>query len=159
MGVQLFHQFAPQVDPGFDPTKVREGEPVTRTKQAFKKECDINFIVSQYERTGEFPYVNPAEQAFGDVTGLEFRAMVDTVNAAKDAFAALPAEIRTRFGNDPREFVDFCSDEQNKDELVRLGLAAKPSVEDPLDKVVTKRDLEEVFARQKPAPETPVVKG
>lgn len=158
MAVQLFHQFAPQVDPGFDPLKVREGEAVSRTKQAFKKECDINFIVSQYERTGEFPYVNPAEAEFGDVTGLEFRTMVDTVNAAQAAFAALPAEVRSRFGNDPREFVDFCSDKNNADELVRLGLAARASVEDPLDKVVTKRDLEEVYGKLK-APAEPAPKA
>lgn len=144
---RIFHQFDVQGDPGLDASEETHG---SMTKQAFKKECDINFIVSQYERTGEFPYVDPRQESFGDVTGLEFREMMDTVNAAKAAFQALPAEVRRRFGDDPREFVDFVSDEANKDELVRLGLAVKPSVEDPLDKVVTKRDLEEAFKVKPP---------
>lgn len=142
---KLFHQFDPQPNAAID-VNFLDGEPCpSMTKQAFKKECDINFIVSQYERTGEFPYVNPAEQAFGDVTGLEFRQMVDTVNAANAAFAALPAEVRNRFGNDARQFVEFCSSKDNAEDLYKLGLAVRPSVEDPLEKVVTKRDLEEAF--------------
>lgn len=146
---KLFHQFSVQGDAGVDCSV----EPSV-TKQSFKDECDINNIVRRYEQTGEFPYINPREAQFGDVTGLEFRAMLDTVNEANAAFAALPAEIRDRFNHDPVKFVDFCSNADNAEELVKLGLAAKPQAEDPDLKVVTVRDLKEAF-KVKATPEAP----
>lgn len=151
--IELFHQFKPQVDLGFDPRKVREGEPVDRVKQSFKEECDINTIVRRFEQTGEFPYVNPREASFGDVTGLEFRSMLDTVLEAQAAFDALPADVRDRFNHDPVKFVDFCSKKENAAELEKLGLAAKPLAEDPESKVVTVKDLKEAFKVK--APEAP----
>ena len=35
---------------------------------------------------------------------------------------ALPADVRARSGNDPAGFVDFCSDDNNADEVEKLGL-------------------------------------
>jgi hypothetical protein len=30
--------------------------------------------------------------------------------------------LRARFSNDPAEFLDFCMNEENRDEAIRLGL-------------------------------------
>jgi len=37
-------------------------------------------------------------------------------------FNDLPSSIRSRFGNDPAAFLDFVQDENNADEMVKLGL-------------------------------------
>lgn len=102
-----------------------------RTKQASKDECDVNLIVKRFTETGELPSGNMKSPVFGDVTGLEFRSMMDIIAGAQAAFEALPAVLRKRFGNDPAEFVEFCSDSANRDELVKLGLSDKPTVVEP----------------------------
>jgi phage internal scaffolding protein len=48
--------------------------------------------------------------------------------AAQDSFLALPAKVRARFDNDPALFVDFASDEANRDELKALGLLREEAV-------------------------------
>lgn len=142
---KLFHQFDSQGDVGIDCSTL-----ASLTKQAFKDDCDVNVIVERFARQGEFPVFDPRDFTWGDATGFDFRAALDVVNAANAAFEQMPAKIRNRFNNDPREFVDFCSDKANADELLKLGLAAKPSVEDPKVKVVTVGDLERALAPLQP---------
>lgn len=96
-----------------------------RTKQSEKDACDVNLIVKRFIATGELPSGNMRSPVFGDVTGLEFRGMMDVIAAAQAAFEALPASVRKRFANDPAEFVEFCSDAENASEMVKLGLANK----------------------------------
>lgn len=95
-------------------------------KQADKDACDINNIIRQFSQTGEFRHLNLSSPVFGDTTGLDFHQMMDLVADAQESFAQLPAELRKRFANDARLFVDFCQDPQNKAELERLGLAVTP---------------------------------
>ena len=92
-------------------------------KQSDKDSCDVNRIVAQFSRTGEFSHLNLRTPVFGDVTGLEFREMLDFIGHAQEQFDGLPAGVRKRFGNDAREFVDFCSDPGNIEELASMGLA------------------------------------
>lgn len=139
---KLFHQFSQDREsPGVDCSVMP-----SLTKQAFKDDADVNVIVERFARQGEFPVFDPADFTWGDATGFDFRAALDVVNAAQAAFEQMPAKVRNRFENDPRQFVDFCSDPANKEELDRLGLLAKPSVEDPKLKVVTVGDLERALA-------------
>jgi len=101
-------------------------------KQSFKDECNINNIVKRYSLTGEFTHLALSTPQFGDVTGLRFQEMMDYLNEAEAAFADLPAEVRRRFGNDPREFVEFASDRANVDELLKMGLAVHDKAVVPL---------------------------
>lgn len=97
-----------------------------RTQQSAKDECDVNLIVKRFISTGVLPEGTFKSPYFGDVTGLDFRAMMDVIAEANVAFAAQPAEIRRRFANDPQEFVDFCTNPENSEELVKMGLAERP---------------------------------
>ncbi len=91
-------------------------------QQQFKEETDINEIVRRFGITGELPSGVRAPQ-YGDFTGVyDYHSALNAVIAAENAFMAMPAEIRTRFDNDPAKFVDFCSDESNREEAVKLGL-------------------------------------
>lgn len=94
-----------------------------RTRQEFKAECDVNVLMRRYQRTGVLPG-DPSAMRYGDFTVLpNFLEAMNTVARANEAFAALPAHVRKRFGNDPGEYVDFVSDPENIEEVRRLGLA------------------------------------
>ena len=95
-------------------------------QQQFKEESDINEIVRRFGLTGEMPQDFRMPQ-YGDFTGVsDFHSAVNMVLAAEDEFMRLPAEMRSRFGNDPGQLLDFLNDERNRDEAVKLGLIAKP---------------------------------
>lgn len=92
------------------------------TRQEFKDECDINNIMLQYQVTGEFFHLNETAPQYMDCSGEDFRAQMDYVAGAFSMFEELPSAVRTRFGNDPAEFLDFCSHEKNRPELAEMGL-------------------------------------
>jgi len=99
------------------------------TRQEFKDECDINNIMSQYLHTGEFFHINEAAPQYLDCTGADFRAQMDYVAGAFTMFEELPSNIRTKFNNDPAEFLDFCSHEKNRPELAEMGLLSPEATE------------------------------
>lgn len=96
----------------------------TRVKQSFKEECDVNTIMSRFKRTGSLEHVAPSLGAYRDVSeAVGYQEALHIVMAAEQAFMNLPAKIRKRFDNDPREFLEFCEDSENLEELRELGLA------------------------------------
>lgn len=97
------------------------------TKQSFKEECDINTIVRRFGLSGELPQglVMPTYQDFEGV--FDFQTAMNALIEAEDKFMQMPAHVRARFGNDPHEFVKFCSDEKNREEAAKLGLVPKPA--------------------------------
>jgi len=113
------------VDKVSDETGLTCPEP-TLAQQNFKDECDINYIVRQFGLTGELPG-KPLSPQYGDFTGvLDYHSAVNAVLAAQDDFMELPAQMRSRFNNDPAELIDFLSNEGNREEAIKLGLVAKP---------------------------------
>lgn len=96
--------------------------------QSMAEETDINTIVKRFGLTGQLPS-DVRVPTFGDFTEVtDFQTAMNAVLDAEKSFMAMPAEVRKRFGNDPQEFVMFCSDEKNVDEMRKLGLAV-PKVE------------------------------
>ena len=91
------------------------------TKQSFVKECDINTIMRKYLNTGTIPQ-GLAVGRYGDFSeaGDYLDAQV-TLKNAEAQFLAIPAELRSRFHNDPAEFLDFVADPKNLDQLQDLG--------------------------------------
>lgn len=99
------------------------------TQQHMAEECDINYIVERFGVTGQLPDGAVYQPTYGDFTGIgDYRQALDAVQAADDAFMALPAKIRERFDNDPALFVDFCSstDPADRSEAIELGLIPPP---------------------------------
>jgi phage internal scaffolding protein len=94
----------------------------TRTKQSFRDECDINHILRQFNVTGQLP-VGSVQPQYGDFSGItDYQSALNAVMAAQDSFLQLPAKVRAKFDNDPALFVEFASDEANRDEMKALGL-------------------------------------
>ena len=97
-------------------------EDVTLTQQHFKDECDINNILRQFNITGLLPE-SPLSPRYGDFTGIgDYHSALNSVIAAEEGFMALPAQIRSRFENDPAKLIDFLDNPENKNEAISLGL-------------------------------------
>ncbi|AXH71831.1 MAG: internal scaffolding protein [Microviridae sp.] len=97
-----------------------------RTKQSFKDECDINTIMRRYSVTGQLDHVNQRQAMYGEVPDYDFAQAMQTVQHARDQFAALPSDLRDRFGNDPARLLAFLQDPANRQEAVTLGLVNAP---------------------------------
>jgi phage internal scaffolding protein len=116
-------------------------EDATLTQQHFKDECDINNILRQFNITGLLPE-SPISPRYGDFTGIsDYHSALNQVIAAEDEFMALPAQIRSRFENDPAKLIDFLENKENLDEAIKLGLVNQPAelpqvVEVPQEKAV-----------------------
>lgn len=135
-------------DPGIDCTPDGAG----RTQQSFKEECDINTIIERFHLSGELPQVLRLPHE-GDFTGIfDFQTAANAVRAAQETFNSLPAKIRNRFQNSPQLFVEFCTDEENRDEAIKLGLVNKPS---PDPEALVKKPAPEPAPDPKPAPAAP----
>lgn len=107
-----------------------------RTKQAHKKECDINVIMAKYQKSGLLTHVAQHEGRYEDVTGsLSYHEAMNVVVRAQRTFDSLPASIRNKFGNDPGKFLEFATDPKNADGMVELGLMPKKAEAPPPQKV------------------------
>lgn len=98
-------------------------------------DTDINCIIKRYN-AGDNSVVR-STGFFGDVSDAgDLAAAMERVRRANDEFAALPADVRARFGNDPRALLEFISDSSNDDEAVRLGLKVRQVVEKSLEEKI-----------------------
>lgn len=113
---------------------------VGRTEQAHAADCDINVILRKYDKTGLITHVNTAAAQYGDFTEVnEYQESLNMVMQAREAFDALPADVRKEFNNDPGSFFEFATDPKNNERMVELGLAVKP----PTREIPTVRILQE----------------
>lgn len=92
------------------------------TKQSFGPECDINTIMARYQSTGEMPVINQVAPQYLDLDQTDFQSAMEVVAGAQSLFAELPSSIRTRFNNDPGQFLAFTSNPANRAEMVELGM-------------------------------------
>lgn len=103
--------------------------PPSMTKQEFVKQSDINNIIKEFTLTGQISHINAqaAQGRFLDLPDqLDFQQSIHLVQHAQEAFQALPAAIRNRFHGNPAEFLAFCQDPKNADELIELGIRERP---------------------------------
>lgn len=99
--------------------------------QSERDECDINIIVRRFGLTGVLPS-GVRQPTYGDFVGVsDYQSALAVIESADESFYAMPADVRARFGNDPAQFVDFCSDPANLSEMRKLGLAV-PETPEPL---------------------------
>lgn len=112
--------------------KLHFGEEVSRTKQQFKQECDMNFIVGKAQKAGmeRELFKQPGWNEVMLPDALDYQESLNQVVAAQEMFMRLPAKVRGRFGNDPQAFLEFASNPaENGEEMIRLGLATRKDME------------------------------
>jgi phage internal scaffolding protein len=102
----------------------------SRTKQSDASECEINNIMAKYMRTGAIEHYSTHQGHYSDITGPDFETAMNIVADANTMFAELPSNLRNRFENSPKRFLEFVQDESNLTEMAELGLT-NPSPETP----------------------------
>ncbi len=124
-----------------DRTAVQISFPGTgRTKQSFLDECDVNYIMNKWKRTGELPPDQERPATYGDFSNVaDYMQAKNSMLESDRAFADLPSWLRQRFMNDPAELLAFVDGAENLEEARKLGLIAPAPPE----------------AQPEPAPETP----
>ncbi|AXH77035.1 MAG: internal scaffolding protein [Microviridae sp.] len=127
---QIFGLYTPHARVQADNTIVNlhTGEitiPPPRTKQSFLPQCDINNIIKEFSITGQITHVSAqaARGAYLDLPEvMDYQESLNTLQRASEAFQSLPAKVRDRFGNDPAQFLEFCGNPENRNEMGELGL-------------------------------------
>lgn len=100
--------------------------PAGLTRQSMAAECDINNIVSRYEKTGMISHVDARSGVFADVSEVgDYREAIDRVRKAEEWFMRLPAKVRAEFKNDPAEFLDYVVKPENRADLEARGILEK----------------------------------
>lgn len=103
-------------------------EDPSRAKDSMREECDINNIVKKHRQTGILQHVSGRTPQFGDFSEVsDYQTALNQVMAAQESFMALPASVRSRFGNDPGQFLAFVGDPNNREEAIKLGLVTPPA--------------------------------
>ena len=99
------------------------------TKQSFKDECNINKIMAKFQKTGAIEHYAKHAPTYGDATPIQLMDAQQIIINAQTMFDDLPATIRKKFDNDPAKFLEFVQDEANSEEMIELGLRAKPQIQ------------------------------
>lgn len=107
------------------------------TVQSQAEDADINTIVRRFGITGTTPQ-GMRVPSFGDFTGIgDYQSALEAVMQAEEEFMSLPADVRSRFNNNPQAFLEFCSAEEpngklsNLEELRKMGLALEVPKAEP----------------------------
>lgn len=101
--------------------------------QADADRCDINKIMARHSATGLVDHLSQHHGAYGDIAGaLTYQESMDLIRNADEMFSSLPSKIRTQFDNDPGQFLAFCEDPDNEEEMVQMGIKEpQPPVAEP----------------------------
>jgi len=92
------------------------------TEQSHKQECDINYILKDYTRTGFIKHANQNAGQYDDVTSVDFQTAMDTVANVKTMFENLPSQVRAEFNNQPTQFLDYVQNPNNTEALAQRGI-------------------------------------
>jgi phage internal scaffolding protein len=106
---------------------------LSRTKQSFTAECDINNIMKKYAKNGLIAHNNALQGEYGNLLGSpDYQNAMNSVIAAEAAFNSLTASIRAKFEHDPSKFLDFAQNPDNHEEMRKMGLlTSAPTQEEP----------------------------
>lgn len=77
------------------------------TEQSGKDQCDINKIIAKYPQRVIASKLAYDESNFQDVTGMDFQNSLNLIKNVESSFMRLDPEIRSKFKNDPAEYLDF----------------------------------------------------
>lgn len=125
---------------------------VSKTKQSFVGESDINNLMKRYRATGLMRQF-PGQPRFMDCTSLpaDYQDALNKVVEANRAFEMLSSDVRSQFDNEPAAFVAFASDPENLEQMREWKLAPPAAV-----KPATLDDVVDVL---KTSTKAPVAKG
>lgn len=101
------------------------GKGTSRTQRGAGRGTDIGAIIARAQTTGVISTgfsAGARPLQYLDLTSVDFMTMNNMIVSGRQAFAALPSRIRSRFQNDPYQLLRFVENEDNREEAIRLGL-------------------------------------
>jgi phage internal scaffolding protein len=93
-----------------------------KTEQAHKTECDMNFILKDYARTGFIRHAKENQGRYDDIAVQDFQQAMFIVAQANSMFEELPSKVRKEFHNDPSQFLSFVQNPENESKMRKLGI-------------------------------------
>lgn len=103
----------------------------SKVVKSMQDETDIKYILEKFGRTGMLPIVKD-EALYGDFSSVpDYQQAQNILIQAERQFSALSSDVRKKFDNDPAEFLRFCNNPENKEEMYELGLAVRPKAVEP----------------------------
>lgn len=121
-----------------DDPKVYSG--VSRTKESFREEVDINRIVANARRGQAVTHLQKAQPMFTDVSEVgDYKSALDMIRNADAFFQMLPAKARAEFNNDPAEFLDAVDTVDGRARLEAAGLVPPIPVKVPVPQARNER--------------------
>lgn len=100
-------------------------ETETKTQQQFRDDTDINTIIARFGIEAQVPadFKWPEPNEFIDT--FDFQSSMNIIRKAQEQFMSLPADVRSRFDNDPQKFMQFFNNPRNQEEAIEMGLAQR----------------------------------
>lgn len=117
----------------------------SKTEQSYKDECNIDFIISNFVKTG----IDPREgrqMSYVDCTQVkDFQSAQNLIAETKSMYYALPSEIRDEFKTVDK-YLEYVSNPENLKDCYERGIIDPSSV-----------DEKDVYPEKFVQPSTPVV--
>lgn len=100
------------------------------TIQSDAEAADINNILDKYRRTGILEHIQTRHAQYGDFSEIgDYQEKLNTVMAVTEVFNSLPVDVREEFDNDPANFIEYASQQENRERLSQLGLEKAPKTD------------------------------
>lgn len=102
-------------------------DPKFRTRQQPAEQTDINGIVERAKRGIMPTWINSRTPIYADMTQVpkDLLSAYKKIEAAEEAFMALPAKIRTQMDNSPLNLEAWLKDPANREDAEYYGLIVK----------------------------------
>lgn len=102
------------------------------TRQSMTDECNINFIIDKFQKTGVITHEKEYKGDYGEFENMDFHEAMNIVADANSMFETVPSSIRKEFDNDPGKFLAFVQDDKNRDRMHEMGLLVdRPAISQP----------------------------
>jgi len=111
----------------FKPKNQNDTHVMSRCKQSYQDEANVNNIIRRYQKTGLL--VDPTKVGrsrtaqfgdFADITDLP--TTLQRISDANTAFMKLPPQVREKFQNDVGKLLSFVQNPENTNASIDLGL-------------------------------------
>lgn len=96
----------------------------TRTEQSHSQQCDMNYILRDYARTGIFKHSHKNQGRYDDVSNIDFQTAQNIVADSKSLFESMPALVQQQFNHETGKFLEFCRNPENGAAMQELGITA-----------------------------------
>lgn len=103
---------------------ITKGADDGRTLQSQHPATNINNILNHYRKTGTFTHVAKELPQYGDFSNApDYLGAMIQIKEAESMFMECSADVRSKFGNQVSNMLDFLADPENDQEAIDLGLA------------------------------------